>query len=66
MSPFARVASNPAAGVSGLMEGVMAPGQVLTAFKAATPCLGLSPRLVYAIDWLFRFTRPQDWGRGGC
>ncbi len=48
------------------MEGVMAPGQVLTAFKAATPCLGLSPRLVYAIDWLFRFTRPQDWGRGGC
>src|ERR1019366_1408309 len=20
---------------------------------------------VHAIDWLFRFTQPQDWGRGG-
>ena len=41
------------------------PGQVLAAFKAAAPRLGLSPRLVHAVDWLFRFTQPQDWGRGG-
>ena len=40
-------------------------GQVLAAFKAAAPRLGLSPRLVHAIDWLFKFTQPQDWGRGG-
>ena len=40
-------------------------GQLLAAFKAAAPRLGLSPRLVHAIDWLFRFTQPQDWGRGG-
>ena len=42
-----------------------APGQLLAAFKAAAPRLGLSPRLVHAVDWLFRFTQPQDWGRGG-
>ena len=40
-------------------------GQLLAAFKAAAPRLGLSPRLVHAVDWLFRFTQPQDWGRGG-
>ena len=41
------------------------PGQLLAAFKAAAPRLGLAPRLVHAVDWLFRFTQPQDWGRGG-
>ena len=41
------------------------PGQLLAAFKAAASRLGLSQRLVHAIDWLFRFTQPQDWGRGG-
>ena len=41
------------------------PGQLLAAFKAAAARLGLSPRLVHAVDWLFRFTQPQDWGRGG-
>jgi replication initiation protein RepC len=40
-------------------------GQLLATFKAAAPRLGLSPRLVHAVDWLFRFTQPQDWGRGG-
>jgi replication initiation protein RepC len=40
-------------------------GQLLAALKAAAPRLGLSPRLVHAVDWLFRFTQPQDWGRGG-
>jgi replication initiation protein RepC len=44
---------------------VTVPGQLLAAFKAASPRLGLSPRLVHAVDWLFRFTQPQDWGRGG-
>src|SRR6201999_3380305 len=26
--------------------------------------LGLSPRVVHAIDWLFTFTQPQDWCEG--
>jgi len=49
----------------GLPEGVSTPGQLLAALKAAASRLGIAPRLVHAIDWLFRFTQPQDWGRGG-
>jgi replication initiation protein RepC len=37
------------------------PGQVLAAFKTAAPYLGIRPNIVHAIDWLFRFTNPQDW-----
>ena len=65
LTPRLLAAEREAAGFDGLPAGVTAPGQVLAAFKAAAPCLGLSPRLVHAIDWLFRFTQPQDWGRGG-
>jgi replication initiation protein RepC len=50
---------------SGMPDGVTMHGQLLAVFKAAAPRLGLSPRLVHAIDWLFRFTMAQDWGRGG-
>ena len=50
---------------AGLPEGVTAHGQLLAAFKAAAPRLGLSTRLVHAVDWLFKFTQPQDWERGG-
>ena len=50
---------------AGLPSGVTTHGQLLAVFKAAAPRLGLSPRLVHAVDWLFRFTQPQDWGRGG-
>src|ERR1700722_19667912 len=50
---------------SGMPDGVTVHGQLLAAFKAAAPRLGLSPRLVHAVDWLFRFTQPQDWGGGG-
>jgi replication initiation protein RepC len=50
---------------AGLPDGVTMHGQLLAAFKAAAPRLGLSPRMVHAVDWLFRFTMPQDWGRGG-
>lgn len=39
----------------------MQPGQVLAAFKAAAPYLGLRPSVVHAIDWLFRFTDALDW-----
>src|SRR3954469_15202638 len=46
---------------AGLPQGVTTPSQLLAAFKAAAPYLGLAPRLVHAIDWLFRFTQPQDW-----
>jgi replication initiation protein RepC len=41
--------------------GEMQPGQVLAAFKAAAPYLGLRPSVVHAIDWLFRFTDALDW-----
>jgi replication initiation protein RepC len=54
-----------AEGFAGMPDGVTVPGQLLAALKAAAPRLGLSPRLVHAVDWLFRFTQPQDWGRGG-
>jgi replication initiation protein RepC len=32
-------------------------------FQGRAPRLGLTPapRLVHTIDWLFRFTQPQDW-----
>jgi replication initiation protein RepC len=50
---------------AGLPDGVTSPGQLLAALKAAAPRLGVSARLVHAVDWLFRFTQPQDWERGG-
>jgi replication initiation protein RepC len=50
---------------AGLPEGATVPGQLLAALKSAAPVLGISPRLVHAVDWLFRFTQPQDWARGG-
>jgi replication initiation protein RepC len=40
------------------------PGQVLAAFKAAAPFLGLRVNVVHAIDWLFKFTLPLDWEPG--
>jgi replication initiation protein RepC len=40
------------------------PGQVLSAFKAAAPYLGYGPRVVHAVDWLFKFTQASDWGEG--
>lgn len=48
-----------------LPAGVTAHGQLLAAFKAAAPRLGLPTRVVHAVDWLFKFTQPQDWERGG-
>jgi replication initiation protein RepC len=50
---------------TGLPEGVTVHGQLLAALKAAAPRLGVSARVVYAIDWLFKFTQPQDWEKGG-
>jgi len=44
--------------------GDITPGQALAALKAAAPRLGISPRMIHAIDWLFRFTQPQDWEAG--
>jgi replication initiation protein RepC len=54
-----------AEGFDGLPDGVTMHGQLLAAFKAAAPRLGFSPRMAHAIDWLFKFTMAQDWGRGG-
>jgi replication initiation protein RepC len=65
LTPSLLRADRTAESFAGLPDGVTAPGQLLAAFKAAAPRLGLSPRLVHAVDWLFRFTQPQDWGREG-
>jgi replication initiation protein RepC len=46
---------------NGLPAGVGKHGQLLAAFKSAAPRLGISPRLVHAVDYLFKFTFPQDW-----
>src|SRR3954454_8239606 len=65
VTPGSLAAGQTAAQFDGLPDGVTVPGQLLAAFKAAATRLGLSLRIVHAIDWLFRFTQPQDWGRGG-
>ena len=64
MTPGLLRADRTAEGFDGLPEGVDSPGQLLAAFKAAAPRLGISPRLVHAVDWLFCFTQPQDWEPG--
>jgi len=65
LTPSLLAADRTAASFDGLPDGVTMHGQLLAAFKAAAPSLSLAPRLVHAIDWLFKFTQPQDWGRGG-
>lgn len=64
MTPGLLKADRTAEGFAGLPEGVKVPGQLLAAFKAASPRLGIAPRLVHAVDWLFRFTQAQDWDKG--
>jgi replication initiation protein RepC len=64
LTPSLLQAIRAAEDFTGLPQGASRPGQVLAAFKAAAPCLGLAPRLVHAIDWLFKFTQPQDWKPG--
>jgi replication initiation protein RepC len=61
MTPGLLRADRSADGFSGLPEGVETPAQLLAALKAAAPRLGISPRLVHAVDWLFCFSLPQDW-----
>jgi replication initiation protein RepC len=51
-------ADRAAESFAGLPKGVKSPGQLLAALKAAAPRLGISPRIVDAVDWLFRFTQP--------
>ena len=65
LTPSLLAADRAAETFSGLPAGVTMHGQLLAALKAAAPRLGLAPRLIHTIDWLFRFTQPQDWGRGG-
>jgi replication initiation protein RepC len=64
MTPGLLIADRTAEAFAGLPEGVTSPGQLLAALKAAAPRLCISPRLVHAVDWLFRFTQPQDWKKG--
>jgi replication initiation protein RepC len=61
LTPGLLQADRTAEDFAGLPQGVTAPGQLLAAFKAAAPYLGIVPRLVHALDWLFRFTQLQDW-----
>ena len=65
MTPGLLKADRTAGAFAGLPDGVTKAGQLLAAFKNATPQLGIAPRLVHAIDWLFRFNQPQDWEPGG-
>ena len=64
MTPGLLKADRTAEKFAGLPEGVKSPGQLLAALKAAASRLGISPRIVHAVDWLFRFTQPQDWEEG--
>jgi replication initiation protein RepC len=64
LTPGLLKADRTAEGFAGLPERVSSPGQLLAALKAAAPRLGIAPRLVHAVDWLFRFTQPQDWEQG--
>ena len=64
LTPGLLKADRTAERFKGLPERVTSPGQLLAAFKAAAPRLGVSPRLAHALDWLFRFTQPQDWEEG--
>jgi replication initiation protein RepC len=61
MTPGLLKVDRSAEGFAGLPDDVTSPGQLLAAMKAAAPRLGIAPRLVHAVDWLFRFTQPQDW-----
>ena len=65
LTPGLLQADRIAGSFAGMPDGVTTHGQLLAAFKSAAPRLGLSPRMVHAVDWLFRFTQPQDWARGG-
>jgi replication initiation protein RepC len=65
LTPGLLKADRRAESFAGLPDGVTVHGQLLAAFKAAAPRLGLAARLVHAVDWLFRFTHPQDWEREG-
>ena len=64
MTPGLLKVDRSAESFAGLPEGIESPGRLLAALKAAAPRLGISPRLVHAVDWLFCFTHPQDWKPG--
>ena len=61
MTPGLLKADRTAEKFTGFPEGVKSYGQLLAAFKAAAPRLGVSARVVHAVDLLFSFTKPQDW-----
>src|SRR6516225_1751346 len=65
LTPSLLKVDRAAEGFTGLPGGVTVHGQLLAAFKAAAPRLGLPTRVAHAVDWLFRFTQPQDWEQGG-
>ena len=65
LTPGLLQADRTAEHFTGMPDGVTMHGQLLAAFKSAAPRLGRGPRLVHAVDWLFKFTQAQDWARGG-
>jgi Replication protein C N-terminal domain len=48
----------------GLPPGTAKPLTFLYAFKEAEPYLGLPAHTYKLVDWLVRFTKPQDWEEG--
>jgi replication initiation protein RepC len=61
MTPGLLKADRSAEKFTGFPESVKAYGQLLAAFKAAAPRLGISARVTHAVDFLFSFTKSQDW-----
>jgi replication initiation protein RepC len=51
-------------GFEGLPRGTAKPLTFLYAFKDAEPYLGLPAHSYKLVDWLVRFTKPQDWEEG--
>ena len=45
----------------GLPRGTAKPFIFLYAFKEAEPYLGLPAHAYKLVDWLVRYTKPQDW-----
>ena len=64
LTPSLLQADHAAEDFDGLPDGIKHHGELLAAFKAAAPRLGLSTRLTFALDWLFRFTQSKDWEQG--
>src|ERR1700752_936377 len=61
MTPGLLKADRTAEKFTGFPEGVATHGPLLGGFQVAAPRLGTSPGLIHMVDYLFCYTKPQDW-----